>query len=428
MLQSARPARLFPHPSISWVLLFPLLLFVFVRGILPAWTGMSTDFPNYYTAARIVLEHGNVTRMYDDTWFQEQILRHGINQSGKFSPFPPPTALVLTPLAYCEPQTALRAFTVFNVLLLLASLRCLSRILAVPIIDTAVFLLLSGIGLCNCFRFGQLYIAVSAGMIIGYYCYREGKQIAAGIVVGLLIPVKYFPLVVLLFFLVNRDWRIVVAACATVIAEIAVSISILGWQVHGEFVNSVLGSHLTGHFGAQNPYSSLFQSWNSLLLRLFVADPVSNPHPIVDSPALHSVLLAAIVLSCAGAVVAAALQLNARARTEAPLLISLAGIGILTIAPGTATYHYVLLWLPVALLLKTAWKQGRKWILYGTLAFYAMIGFIPYALFRDFPGNGLQNILSFPRLFLVTLLFLISVTLARRTVHTATQGPAAVSQ
>src|SRR5438552_3627638 len=78
-------------------LLVALASFVLVRGVVPALTTIDSDFPNYFAAARIVAAGGSAERLYDDSWFQQQIRRElpGVEPRGKFGPFPPPTALLM---------------------------------------------------------------------------------------------------------------------------------------------------------------------------------------------------------------------------------------------------------------------------------------------------------------------------------------------
>ena len=59
---------------------------IFSRGVLPSFAGPETDFPNYYTASRLLLEGADANRLYDSIWFQEQMVRFGFEQKGKFSP------------------------------------------------------------------------------------------------------------------------------------------------------------------------------------------------------------------------------------------------------------------------------------------------------------------------------------------------------
>src|SRR5580698_8146206 len=92
------------------VVLAGLTAVLLVKGILPAMSGLNTDFPNYLTAAKIVADGGPAERLYDIPWFQEQMRRYRIGNpsEGKFAPFPPPTALLLVPLARLAPLDALR--------------------------------------------------------------------------------------------------------------------------------------------------------------------------------------------------------------------------------------------------------------------------------------------------------------------------------
>ncbi|MBM2840889.1 MAG: hypothetical protein HW412_1417, partial [Bacteroidetes bacterium] len=160
--------RLF-SPLLSYVLFVILGTIFVIRGLVPALTQIDSDFPNYYTAARIVVEGKQVNTLYDDDWFQEQIRSYGMEQQGKFSPFPPATALVMLPVAGLDPIGALRVITVLNALLFVGLVVLLSRSLSLHLLDTFVFVLLTGHALINCFRLGQLYLLVSFLIAAGYY-------------------------------------------------------------------------------------------------------------------------------------------------------------------------------------------------------------------------------------------------------------------
>jgi hypothetical protein len=72
------------------LLLFVALTFVLAaRGIVPALSKVDTDFPNYFTAAKIEADGGNADRLYDNGWFQDQMRRYQIGKAseGAFSPF-----------------------------------------------------------------------------------------------------------------------------------------------------------------------------------------------------------------------------------------------------------------------------------------------------------------------------------------------------
>ena len=89
---------------------------------------------------------------------------------------------------------------------------------------------------------------------------------------------------------------------------------------------------------------------------------------------------------------------------------ALLGIGGILLFPASATYHFLLLSVPVAVLLASVDKEWshEQGIL---VALYALIGFIPYSLIRQFDGQGLMTFIAYPRLFLMLAMFVVSVRL-----------------
>jgi len=412
--------RLFLNRYIVYALLVPALAFFLWRGFFPALTHIDTDFPNYYTAGKIVAEGNDMTRLYDDAWFQERIYGNGIHQLGKFSPFPPPTALLFVPLSVFEPMTALRIMTIINLLLLISAVFLLSRSVGLTIAEATLLVLLAGVGLVNCFRFGQLYIALSTSIIAGYYWHRRGKQLLAGVSFGLLAAIKYLPMVFVMYFLFRRQWKLVAAAAATVSVIWIASIGIMGWNIHEQFFSSVAWQHLSSNLSMQDPFSAIFQTWDSLFRRLFIYDEVRNPSPILVSSSSYYLakgLVIAVVIGLTIFVIST-IQRSGNSDRDS-LAVAILTLCALLVAPATATYHFVLLWLPSALLLKFFVESKRRGLFWFSFCTYAAIGIIPYSLVRQFDGAGLATILAYPRLFLVCCLFLAGIAGALRLPETA---------
>ena len=262
-------------------------------------------------------------------------------------PFPPPTALLLLPLTRLAPLDALRVTTCVSIVCLAASILLLMRILSWGFFETAVFVLLSGFGLINDLRFGQPYILISLSCILGYYAYLERRPFLAGICFGLFAPIKYFPVVFLGYFAFRRVWGVVLGGAAVMLCVALLSVGILGWKIHQEFL-AVLANHLVAKLDLQDPFAVSYQSFDSLFRRLFVFDAARNPYPLWDMPRLHvlGVLVTKLVLF---ALAAAALVRLARRNPAAAAAPSIGILGILTmlLAPATASYHFILLWLPV---------------------------------------------------------------------------------
>jgi ubiquinone/menaquinone biosynthesis C-methylase UbiE len=349
--------------------------------------------------------------MYDTPWFQEQMRRYQIGKpsAGSFAPFPPPTALLLVPLARLAPLDALRVTTCVNIVCLAVSILLLMRILSWGFFETGVFVLLSGFGLINDLLFGQPYILISLSCILGYYAYLRRRPFLAGICFGLFAPIKYFPAVLLGYFAFRRAWTVVLGGAAAMLCVGLLSVGILGWKIHREFL-AVLANHLVAKLDLQDPFAVSYQSFDSLFRRLFVFDAARNPWPLWDVPRLHVMGVLATKLALF-ALAAAALVRLVRRNPAAATAPSIGILGILTmlLAPATASYHYILLWLPVGLLVHFYFVERA--FLYGcfTLGAYAMINFFPFPFTDQFAGRGGLSVLAYPRLFLLLGMFAAGV-------------------
>jgi len=403
--------QLYFRQPIAIVLLCGLGIVVGTRGIVPAVTKVDTDFPNYFTAAKIVANRGDVDRLYDDQWFQGQMRQFQFERpsEGKFSPFPPPTALLMVPLTSLAPLDALRVMTGLSLLGLAGSIILLSRILAWRLIDSAIFILLSGYAVLNSLRLGQPYILISASCLLGYYARLKGRPLIAGLCFGLFSPIKYFPIVILIYLAFRKEWRVVLGGAMAIAAVASVSIGVMGWKIHQDFLLSVLGNHLTAHLSMQDPFAVSFQSFDTLFRRLFVYDAASNPQPFVASASFASIAVTATKGSILAAAVLTLVRLNRRGGEAVAPSIGLLGIVTLLLAPATATYHFCLLWLPIGLLIRCFLLEGAAPFAYFVLGAYALIGFFPYGRSNLFAGRGALGMLAFPRLFLLLAMFMASV-------------------
>jgi Glycosyltransferase family 87 len=393
------------------LLLVGLAAYAFNKGFVPAVSEITADFPGYFTAARIVSDGRDAQKLYDDDWFREQIRSYGLEgkNPGKFAPFPPPTALLLVPLARCEPLTALRIVTVVSVLCLIGSIFLLARILAWNPLDSALFVLSSGLAIISGLRFGQPYIVISMFCILGYYLYLQRKPWLAGICLGLFVPIKYFPIIILAYLAFRKEWKVVIAGAATIVAVGLLSVAVLGWRVHEIFILSVFGNHLTGRLSLHDhtvPFTAVYQSFDTLFARLFVFDAAQNPRPLLAAPLLRTISLitvkGSILLLAAAALVKLA---RGGAASAAGPSIGIIGIVLFLIAPATATYTCALLWLPIALLINHFLAQGARTPAYLILSAYALIGYIPYNYAYPFEGHGGLSFLAYPRLGLLFAMF-----------------------
>ncbi len=390
----------------GWVVFTSFAAIVLWKGVLPALQNPRGDFANYYTAARLVAENKPLATAYRDfVWFQKQIDRYGItHQLGGFIPHPPPTALIMLPLASFEPLTAKRWWIGFNVMLAMLAVVLIAKITKLHWLPTAIILLSTGIGLINNFLFGQMYLLVLTTIAGGIYLQQRSHSILGGIVLGLMIPVKYVGGFFILYYIWKKEWRLVFAASATCAAMAGLISLLQGVEIFRIFVAEVLPRHLQGEI--QEPFAIQFQSWNSLLRRMFVASPSLNPQPPLESPLLFSFFknwIAWFLLS-----VFAWIYRQTKfsdQRHQRLFEIGLIPLGVLLISPGSATYHFLLLSLSIAGFAKILLdlQQPRRAVVVS--GFFLIINLPHYLQFKKFAVGWLTPI-GYMRLWLLVLFFM----------------------
>ena len=394
---------------------FLLAAYLVWRGIVPALTRVDTDFPNYYTAAKLTCQGADVAQFYDDSWFAQQIRAQGIDVDGKFSPFPPLTVVLMMPLAGLPPLAALQVWTCLNLLLLAAIYLVLRKSVSAPPLVIAGIILGSGTGLANNFRFGQWYVMLLFIVACGYYYWQKGSPVIAGIWFGIGAAFKYFPLLFLFLFALRREWKGAAACLGTFIALNLAGAAFLGMQAYVTFFRSAFWPHITANM--QNPFSAAFQSWESLFRRLFIADSTLNPQVFIDWPQgflLGTALVVGIVIIFA---IRTIIHIRSTTYEETLalqfIILSLMGLALL---PASATYHFVLLVLPVILLYGLRRLMSGP-LFYGIFGLYFCLGFIPYRYFIGFDGLGALSILAYPRLALMTAIFAAATVLTERSLR-----------
>ena len=123
------------------------------------WTRLTTDFPNYYTAAVLARRGLPLRHYYDWTWFQRQMNFTGSkSQLGAYIPQTPVTMLPLIPLSWLPQQDAKRAWLLLNLCFLVASLWMLHAMTRYSMAELAVISFIGYRALHENFLYGQYYV------------------------------------------------------------------------------------------------------------------------------------------------------------------------------------------------------------------------------------------------------------------------------
>ena len=384
------------------VILFVLL---FVRGIQPAWNEVHSDFANYFVSAKLVAEGESLKPLYDNVWFQQKIKDHAINTPGKFSPFPPLTAWIMLPLTFTSALTAMRIWMIINLFLLIVCVVLVRQLTAWSWVQCGLILMATGQGLFNNFAFGQVYVLITAGWLAVLWLAEKKHQRLAGWLLGLLSWLKYFPAALIVGMIMLRKSKIVIATAASMLILLLGQLWFFGFHLMNDFFQLAFLPHLDAHLTGQNMYSFYFQSWDGLLRNLFVFSAESNPEPFIPWALGKTIGKAIIYSSVLVSLVIAmrrVLDLKLPKPISGPILLALPVFAAFVVLPASATYHFVMLVVPMVLMLNCDFlNYGEK---IGITIIYTLIGFIPYGLcFTLASRAGL--LFAYPRLGLISILY-----------------------
>jgi hypothetical protein len=347
----------------SWIergVLFLSLCYVCFHVMPRAWSGLVTDFPNYYMSARLAHEHYDTSRMYEWTWLQREKDERAVDiRVIGLVPVTPFSTLAIWPLTEFAPLTAKHIWILLNLMFLgpiCWMLRSMTRLSYQRI--ALVFSL--SVPLYRNLEFGQFYVLLLLLIVAAAWAYLRGHRALAGVLVAIAAACKIFPVLFFVFFLQRRDWRALTWGAITGVAAACVSVAVFGWNVHRTYLLEILPWALHGE--AMPPYVPT-ASISGVLHRLFLFEPQWNPHPWHSSPLCYALLQPALQML----VLAPAILLIQRAdSTRSRILLEWSALLTASLAISTipASYNFALMALPVCAVASVLLRRKR----YGWVA------------------------------------------------------------
>jgi hypothetical protein len=329
--------------------------FFLMTSFRQGWLEVQSDFPNYYTAAVLTRHHMPLQRFYDWRWFQRQMNYTGTErQLGGYIPQTPLTMVPLLPLSGFAPQTAKQVWLAFNLILLGGSVALLARMTQSP---AGVILLITLAGyasLASNFLLGQYYIFLLFLLTVGAWSLIRGNAFTGGILMGVICMLKLYSAPFLLYFAWKRQWKALLGMVTACVGLGALSVALFGWDANVFYVTYVF--RRASENSILDPYNPGTGTLTNLLRRTFILEPELNPHPLFQAPFAFFLLRPLLTLGILAAPLLAVPRDAIITRNE----VAWYTIAILLASPNTASYVFVVLLLPIAILLETA---GRRWAL-----------------------------------------------------------------
>jgi hypothetical protein len=358
-------------------------------GVARVWSGIPSDFPNYYAAARSTVNRMPIQTLYSYPDFQREIDRAGIDrQLGGYIPQTPLTMLPLIPLAGLRLIDARRAWLILNLGFLMLTLWLLSRITTFTVSQTWLIVFGGYLALRQNFWLGQYYVLLLAILTIAAWCLLRSLERPAAITLAVAFALKLYGAPFFLFLVAKRRFKTIVPLIVALLLFAALQIAIFGWHGTLFYATQVLPRSLEGQ--TLNPYQPANSTFITLFRTLLIREPSLNPHPLFDSPAVFACLQCAFTLSV---LLIPALCAWSRPGPVTKTDIAWWSIALLLVSPNTASYTFVLLALPVVLLLDV-WPP-RRWP-------YIVVPCFLLAL-----PLGASTSCLFPRAWLLLFLFIV---------------------
>ena len=193
--------RRFVAPAAAVLFIALFLATTFRTG----WIRLTTDFPNYYTAAVLARRGLPLRHYYDWTWFQRQMNFTGSqSQLGGYIPQTPVTMLPLIPLSWLPQQDAKRVWLVLNLCFLVASLWMLHAMTRFSIAKLAVLAFLGYSAIHTNFLYGQYYVFLLLLLTWGIFCFVRGRVFWSGALLGAVFALKLYGGPFILYFAWKR--------------------------------------------------------------------------------------------------------------------------------------------------------------------------------------------------------------------------------
>jgi len=386
-----------------WVVL--AAAWIVYKGVKPGWSDTQTDFNNYYASAKLFRQGELIHSFYANEEFSELAKANGVKNGAKFSPFPPPTAVLYWPLSFFDLLTAKRIWLITNlVLLVMLPFRMRHFFKETNLLENVFILSLFFVPLASNLHFGQFYFVTAFLLFeaVGGFLSKR-KLMLSSILIGGLAAVKYLPILFLGYaFRCSKDALKPILIASLTIAAVTGIFLLIDSEAYVAYLSD-LGGHVNGDLSGQGKYAIGFQSIDALLNNLFVFDAVQNPEPVIDlamlKPILKWTFIGVIGLCCW-------LMLRAEKFLFSRTTVSVCIIGAFTIIPASASYHFLLLIVPIFFIIQWLRDKTSKLdqlivlvLILGT--FFIQVHHIPSIKSWSF----VDLIVHFPRFWLLLTLF-----------------------
>jgi hypothetical protein len=351
----------------------------------PLESGEAGDYFQDWASGRNVLE-GKEAYPSLSRWLKHHLGDKPIEVKVERNAHPPSSLLLLAPFCIFDYQISFLVWNLFQFVCFVLGVKLIERELSVRP-SLALFLMIAGLLLvCGPLRkqvlMGQFNGVLLLLFVGTWVSARRGHSVGAGIWLGLATAIKLYPGFFFVYFLLGRQWRLVLTGGVTFVLVTGLTVALLGMETFRVYVTEIMP--LVSHSRAGWPNASLMGIWS----KLFDAGSGYDAGHILllwPSPLLCRLGIAISVLT----VLAFWGQAVWRKGTEQQdLCFSLTMLTMMLISPITWDHYLLVLILPLYIMSRELmWRDRRSWL----LTFLAAVCCVPPDMLWSLAGLDLTG-------------------------------------
>jgi hypothetical protein len=221
--------------ALRYILFVSIAIMGFVRL---RWLLILLGFPETYTNRDIVQEYLMAKAILSGiNPYQplNELIRLFVGNFPYFphqAPYPPFVAILSIPLSWFSLKGAIITWFIFEIICV-AAIAFMLTILWKGQPDwkwsiILFFILLAWYPVMNDLYYGQLSILLTVLLLAALLTYVKGHKVQAGVLIGISISIKLITWPLIIYFILKKDWRTVIATCLTTLGLNLVTLFVVG--------------------------------------------------------------------------------------------------------------------------------------------------------------------------------------------------------
>jgi hypothetical protein len=324
-----------------------LSLIIFLTYSINKISPITHGFTAYYTFSRMLLEGDDLSRSYDDNYFNSKINEYGIKNIYDVQHNLPTTAFAYLPVSWLQPSAAKLTWGILSIVLVFIAIALLLIVFDIRPAENPGLLLIILIFLWHPLYenivLGQIYILLLFLFLLGLLGIKKKNASPASFAIAINVVLKGYGLILYLWMLITKRLRMFTLSILILVVIVLIILPIINfhtWRTYFDFASTSLG---------RSAYDSntAYQSVNGFIRHLFVYDKVLNPNALLNLSG-GVVFLISVIVNLSIVIFLLFKARSYRNNTYLSLLAFSALIGASVITSPVAEEHPYVLFLPLA--------------------------------------------------------------------------------